>query len=151
MPITGVVFEELERVNKRYIIDIRTLRDANDEGYSEFFPDEWNVRGYLSKINFSNPLIDSNEEKNIGLTLSTIWYLPNSPCWKICLSNEEGFALDVKYFGRLDKSFLDYSEKKLINWQKQGLSAHKEALSKLEDLFYQDKELSKNFFSFIKD
>ena len=146
MEVAGVDFEKLERINGEYIIGIRTSKRPNYDRYSEYFPERWNVRSYISEINFSNPLIDFKGNENNKLSLKAVWSDPESPLWNMWLSGEKGYVLgNEKRFGELDEPFRSYSEKRLIDWQKQAFLMHRNALLRLEDLFYEDKEIKENF------
>jgi len=136
------VFEEIERLPERKIINIKTLRIENDKMYSLYFSEKWNVRSYLSEIDFSSPIIDFKGNKNNKLTLKTTWFNFQRPYWNTSIDDENGFTLgDIKNFGKLNEHFNSYSQDRLIKWQGRALSEHRKALNQLEDLFYQGNKI----------
>ena len=131
-------------------INIEKRRDFNDFHYSEYFSKEWNVRAYISYLEFSEPIIDFKGNEQNKLSLKTIWFLPENPYWMIWLNDERAFQFgESKSFGNLNESFWNYSKQKLEDWQKQALDMHSLGLRKLENLFYKGEKLQKNFLEHL--
>jgi len=132
------------------IVTIETIRDPNDFHYSKYFSPEFNVKGYRSSIEFSPP-ITLEGDKNNKLFLKTTWYDYERPYWDIWLNSERGFVVGniIKSFSKLNEAFENYSKERLVKWQKEAFSMHRNVLLKLEDLFYQDKEVGCDFLSNI--
>lgn len=153
MAIAGVLGEEIERVNGRKIIDVKTLREENGYKYSGVFPNGFNIDSYFSEINFSNPIVDFKGNKHMRLSLVTTWFIPERPHWRMHLNDEKRYVISgqIKSFGKLQEPFRNYSNDRLREWQKSGLNNHRRALLEIEDLFYNDGILSENFLGFIRD
>jgi len=145
-----IFFEQTGETNDK-IIRVVTFRLENEE-YYEIFPEGMNLSGYISKIRFSSPIVDFKNNKQMRLDLITRWFIPETPYWSIHLNDEKGIVLgNIKRFGRLEEPFEDYSKNKLGRWQEFALEYHRKALTKIEDLFYHQQALDKNFFSFIRE
>jgi hypothetical protein len=140
-------FKELySPIENSKIITIKKRKDFNDVRYSEFFSKEWNIRAYISYLEFSEPIIDFEGNEQKRLSLKTVWFLPESPYWNFWLEDKEGYSFGSSNpFAHLNEPFRSYSKQRLENWQKQAFDMHNRGLKKLEDLFYNNKKLEKDF------
>ncbi len=107
----------------------------------------------VSYITLSNPIKAFGcEFKKLRLKTENASYCIK-PYWESILSdNPEGMLEYSLYlrsgvFNQLSRPFENYSEKRLKKWREDVFKQHHLHIRKLEELYWQGKELSKGFFN----
>ncbi|GEM_PF-6147799 len=107
----------------------------------------------VSYITLSNPIkAFEYEYKKLRLRTENASYCIK-PYWEIILSDESEGILEYSLylrsgvFNQLSRPFENYSEKRLKKWQEAAFKQHHLYIRKLEELYWQGKEITNNFFN----
>ncbi len=131
------------------IIEIRTVRELwpKDEVNLEYVP----ISYIESCIKLSQPIKYFGGKEKDRLEFFTAYYQPDldSHFWQTTLNDMgDGCRLLVsESFGELKEPFCNYSRKKLKEWLEVGINQHNKCLRKIEDLFWDEKEITEDFFN----
>lgn len=122
-------------------INIETIRYPT-ENNNEYV----SLRGLVSLISFSKPIKDFKGEENSRLCLKTTWFGQGGYYWDMWLENTSRSCICwSKNFNELNEHFSSYSSERLKQWQDVAIKKHRESLLKIEDLYWQGGEISKDF------
>lgn len=128
-------------------IEIRTVRNlwSKVHSYLRYIP----FAEIYSYIGLSLPIKDFKEKENSNLTLLTSYdKLSDLKHWRTMLGDKEDKVfLESKPFEALIGPFEDYSEARIKRWVETGINYHTKCLRRIEDLFWDEKEISQDFFN----
>lgn len=142
--IRKFIEEYKNRISKQATkkISIETIRypTENDNEYVS-------IRGLVSLLSFDMPVKDFNGKENNRLCLKTTWFVNGGGYhWNMWLEGENRGCICISsYFNNLHEHFSSYSKERLKQWQETAIKEHRKYLLKIEDLYWQGGEISKDF------